>query len=139
MSRFRLAARVDLGVYYDADAARYDTPGLQALQIVTKEVFIAYYKHCPSIGFECDEKPIGGIIFDGEQAHIAVRPEYHGRWALLLRPALDWLFSLKTEIIADVEADNRVCIEFMKRNGWPAIGGKQGWITYRMTRQGRGR
>src|SRR5258707_10293574 len=120
MSRFRFAARVDLGVYYDADAARYDTPGLQALQIVTKEVFIAYYKDCPSIGFECDEKPIGGIIFDGEQAHIAVRPEYHVRWALLLRPALDWLFSLKTEIIADVDAGNSALLQFLNCTRWPA-------------------
>lgn len=137
MSRLRLAAAADLAVYYDADAPRYETPGQKALRIVTKEIFIAYYKDCPSIGFVCDDMPIGGIIFDGDEAHIAVLPAYRGRWALLLRPALDWLFSLKAEIVVDVETDNRVCIEFMRRNGWPVIGGKPGWLTYRMTQQAR--
>lgn len=137
MSRLRLAGAADLAVYYDADAPRYDTPGRDLLQIVTKEFFIAYYKGCPSIGFVCDDQPIGGIIFDGEEAHIAVLPAYRGRWALLLRPALDWLFSLKAEIVVDVEIDNPVCHEFMRRNRWPTIGEKPGYLTYRMTKQAR--
>lgn len=122
MSHLRLAPRVDLGVYYDADAVYYERSGSEALKSVTREDFIARYRDCPSIGFEYDGQPIGGMVFDGEQAHIAVLPAWHGRWAILLRPALDWLFTLKAEILADVEADNAVCLEFMRRNGWPVVG-----------------
>jgi GNAT superfamily N-acetyltransferase len=135
MSRFGLSPHLDLGVYYDADSPRYDVPGRKALTIVTREVFIACYRECASIGFEYAGRPIGGVIFDGEQAHIAVLPAYRGRWATLLRPMLDWLFSIQSEIFVDVEADNAVCLEFMRRNGWPVVSRREHWLTHRMTQQ----
>lgn len=137
MSRLRLAPRADLAVYYAADSARYRKPGCDILEQVTPAVFAARYGGCPSIGFECDGQPIGGILFDGQTAHIAVLPAWHGRWALLLRPALDWLFGLKPEILAEVEADNTVCLDFMRRNGWPEVSRRGAWIIYRMTKQSR--
>jgi GNAT superfamily N-acetyltransferase len=137
VSRLRLAPCVDLAVYYAADAVRYDTPGCDTLMHVTPAVFAARYRDCPSIGFEYDGQPIGGILFDGETAHIAVLPAWRGRWALLLRPALDWLFDLQPEILAEVEADNPAGLEFMHRNGWPAIGRRGPWIVHRMTKQPR--
>jgi hypothetical protein len=135
--RFSLAPRADLGVFYEADAPRYRAAHPEVLDLVTKEVFTVFYEKCPSIGFAFDNAPIGGIIFDGRQAHIAVLPAWHGRWAHLLRPALDWLFGLAPEILVDVECENSVCIEFMRRNGWPALREANGWITYRMTPQAR--
>ncbi|PLZ03607.1 N-acetyltransferase [Burkholderia sp. WAC0059] len=135
--RLTLADHADLDVFYDADSPRYRGAGEHVLKLVTKERFIRYYRNCPSIGFEFDGKPIGGIIYDGKGAHIAVLPEYHARWALLLRPALQWLFSIKSEMLVEVEVENAACIEFMKRNGWPALGTTDGWITYRMTQHPR--
>jgi hypothetical protein len=137
MRRLALADHADLGVFYEADALRYRGTGEHILKIVTKEVFIRLYQGCASIGFEFDGQPIGGIIYDGKRAHIAVLPEYYGRWALLLRPALQWLFEIKREILVEVEVENSACIEFMKRNGWPALGTADGRITYRMTQHPR--
>jgi hypothetical protein len=140
MKHLRLAPRVDLGVYYDADASRYTRPDdAQALRVVTREYFIARYRDCPSIGFEYDGEPIGGIVFDGEAAHIAVLPAWHGRWALLLRPALEWLFALEAEMLVEVAADNAVCLEFMRRNGWPVVGTRDGRIVHRLSKQPRRR
>lgn len=142
MRRLSLAARADLNVYYDAEMARYHTlgeHGQQVLRIVTRNAFIDYFNACPSIGFEYDGQPIGGMIFDGEEAHVAVLPAYHGRWALLWEPALDWVFSLKPEINVKVEAFNQTCIAFMERNGWPAIGTSGDFIVFRMTARTRGR
>lgn len=136
MKRLSLAARADLNVYYEAEMARYRTlgeHGQKMLQIVTLERFIDFFNACPSIGFEYDGKPIGGMIFDGEEAHVAVLPDYHGRWALLWEPALDWVFSIKQEIHVKVEAFNDTCIAFMERNGWPAIDRVGDFIVYRMT------
>jgi len=95
MRRLLLAPRADLGVYYDADAARYRHMGGDILNHVSRDYVISRYSNRPSIGFEYDGQPIGGIVFDGQQAHIAVLPAWHGRWAILLRPALNWLFSLQ--------------------------------------------
>ncbi|MBN3857564.1 GNAT family N-acetyltransferase [Paraburkholderia sp. Ac-20340] len=135
MSRLRLAARADLDVYFDADSRRYGFVPGSGRAIAARAAFFARYRDCPSIGFECDGRAIGGILFDGETAHIAVLPQYHGHWARLLAPALDWLFALQPVIFAEVEADNAVCLGFMRRNGWPAVARRGHWIVHRMTKR----
>ncbi|GKS91770.1 GNAT family N-acetyltransferase [Acidovorax sp. SUPP2539] len=133
----KLTPQADLGVFYDADSARYAAGCTQDYtQTVTRDAFAAFYAECPSIGFESDGAPIGGILFDGEQAHIAVLPRYHGLWALLLKPALQWLFSLKADILVAVENDNHRCLRFMERHGWQRIEARGDDIIYRITPQG---
>jgi GNAT superfamily N-acetyltransferase len=133
----KLTEPADLGTMYDAESARYREAGDgSCLQVVTREAFLNFYEGCPSIGFEDDGMPIGGILFDGEQAHIAVLPSYHGRWALLLKPALDWLFTLQAEILVEVERDNARCLRFMDRHGWPRVGETDDDIVYRLVPQG---
>jgi hypothetical protein len=134
MPGLRLAPRVDLAVFYEADRLRY-AARTHVTERVTRDAFVAFYADCPSMGFECDGQPIGGVVFDGEQAHIAVLPSYHGRWALLLKPMLHWLFGLKPEIIVRVEADNVLCLRFMERNGWQRLGVDGDDVVYRMTPQ----
>ncbi len=136
MPRLTLTPRADLDVFYAADRLRYVERHPEVLTIITREVFVGLYGQCPSIGFACDGQSIGGIIFDGQAAHIAVLPAYHGRWALLFRRSLDWLFGLKREILVEVEADNDKCIAFMARNGWQALHEQDGNITYLMTPEG---
>jgi hypothetical protein len=131
----RLTQEADLGVMYDADAARYADAGSECLQVVTRDAFVSFYQGCPSIGFEADGQAIGGILFDGEQAHIAVLPSHHGRWALLLKPALDWLFSLQAEILVEVERDNTRCLRFLDRHGWPRVGETEDDIVFRLVPQ----
>lgn len=139
MPRFSLSPCVDLAVFYAADSARFTGDGSATLQVVTLAVFIDFYRDCPSIGFLFDGQPIGGIIFDGAEAHIAVLPAFRGRWALLLKPALEWLFSLKAEIVVDIETDNTVCLAFMARNGWRRLRSSSQYVTYLMTPQGGAR
>lgn len=132
--RYTLTPRVDLAVYYAADAVHYASTGKrEVLDIVTVEAFAACFAHCPSRGFACDGQAIGGMIFDGEQAHIAVLPEHHGRWGFLLAPTLDWVFGLKPEMIIRVEPGNKKAIAFMERNQWERVGGEVG--TFRMMRR----
>jgi GNAT superfamily N-acetyltransferase len=138
MSRFTLAPRADLATYYEADVQRY-APDAPQRQVVTREVFMALYQDCASIGFEHDGRPIGGILFDGLEAHIAVLPQYHGRWALLLKPALDWLFSLRERILVRVDPDNQRCIAFMAHHGWPCLGRVGDSLLYRISHQGGSR
>jgi len=138
--RLSLAPAADLRVFYQADAARYAMAKPHVLARVTEEAFVSHFLGCPSLGFECDGRPIGGVIFDGKEAHIAVLPEYRGRWAWLLKPAIDWLFSLKPRILVEIEGDNKACIAFMDRNGWRRVSESEEGITYLMTHQaGTGR
>lgn len=129
-----LTDRADLGVFYDADAHRYGARGYA--DTVTRERFAHFYADCPSIGFEDDGRPIGGILFDGEEAHIAVLPSHHGRWALLLKPALQWLFTLRQDITVAVEQDNARCLRFLDRHGWQRVGERDGDVLYRLVPQG---
>src|SRR5258706_2756448 len=115
----RLTERVDLEVYYEADRLRFDD---QVLAVVTREAFRELYAHCPSVGFERDGVHIGGVIFDGEAPHIAVLPQWQGRWGPLLKPMLRWLYSLKREIVIEVEDSNAPLRRFVEHCGWPAIG-----------------
>lgn len=136
MRRLSLAPCVDLAVFYTADSERFIGDGSATLQVVTPAVFVDFYRDCPSIGFLSDGQPIGGIIFDGAEAHIAVLPAFRGRWALLLKPALEWLFSLKADIVVDIDTDNTICLAFMERNGWQRLRADSQHITYLMTPQG---
>ncbi|MBY8606290.1 GNAT family N-acetyltransferase [Burkholderia arboris] len=134
MKRFRLADRADLAVFYEADAACFRAAGREdMLRLVSKDVFISHYSACPSIGFVCDGNAIGGILLDRDHAHLAVLPDYHGRWAILWKPALEWLFRMTPEAWGIVEADNRVCLEFMNRNGWTGVPAGDGRIVFRIT------
>jgi len=135
----KMTHRADLAVFYEADAVRYRDDPRRSTQVITQEVFCAFYADCPSVGFEMDGVPIGGVVFDGEQAHIAVLPQYHGRWALLLKPAVEWLFSLKREVIVEVERDNALCLRFMERNGWQQMRTTDEAVFYRLVPQGGAR
>ncbi|MCZ2497923.1 GNAT family N-acetyltransferase [Xylophilus sp. Kf1] len=121
MSRYTLTPRTDLAVFHAADAERY--AGTPMLDLVGPEVFRRYYADSPSRGFACDGQPIGGMIFDGRQAHLAVLSAHHGHWGRLLRPTLDWLFGLQPEMRIDIECDNPKALAFMDRNGWPRVAG----------------
>ena len=135
-----LTPQVDLAVYYDADTRRYVESGNgHLLELITLEKFASFYGACPSLGFACGGQPIGGVIFDGIQAHIAVLPEHRGCWAFLLRPACDWLFKLKPEIRVQVESNNLRAIRFMERNEWKRLDDScahvPGMVTYLMRQQ----
>lgn len=138
MPNLRLTEKADLGVIFDAARQRYTDDAWNRVSgggRTTKEVFIA---HCiahnmPTLGFECDGKPIGGLVFDGHEAHLEVLPEYHGRWGLLWKPALAWIFSHKDPILVDIDADNEKCLRFMDRNNFPRVKTTEQHVTYRMS------
>jgi hypothetical protein len=137
MQSLNLTEPADFGVLYDAVRGRLQDDEWQKATrgVVTREVFIA---HCiahnvPSVGFELDGKPIGGIIFDGNAAHIEVLPEYHGRWGLLWPSALKWVFSLKDPMLVAIDRDNEKCHRFMARNNWPRVKEDEKFVTYEMS------
>jgi GNAT superfamily N-acetyltransferase len=126
----RLTDKVDLDVYYEIDAVRFDDA---VRRVVTRDAFKAVYANCPSVGFESNGRAIGGVIYDGKSAHIAVLPSYHGRWAFLLNAMLAWLFSLSDEIFVRIETGNRKGLAFVERCGWQRIGIDGDDVVYRMT------
>lgn len=121
MDSLTMTGKADLKVFYDADRRLYN-PAWLAAHGVTEETFIARYRDCPSVGFEQGGIPFGGIILDGNDAHIAVLPEFHGKWATLLRPALAWLFSQRSEVRAQVHRPNRQALRFLRRMGGKLVG-----------------
>jgi hypothetical protein len=136
MRELALTEPADLAVFYAADCERYRHARPEVLERITPEAFAAFYGRCPSLGFTCAGRPIGGVIFDGEQAHIAVLPEFKGRWALLLKPATEWLFRHRTEVPVEVETDNTACLRMLDRHGWQRIRETESHVTYLLKPQG---
>lgn len=137
MTGLRLVQPADIGVLFDAARARHSDEEWQIIARgeVTREAFIDYCRErgFHSLGFTLDGQPIGGIIFDGEAAHIEVLPAYHGRWGFLWKQALAWVFSLKDPIRVAVPASNEKCHRFMARNHWPQVSAGDGFILYEMS------
>ena len=140
MTRYTLEARADLAVMYAADTARYPA-GSAVRRQLTPQAYGRFYAGCPSRGFAFDGRPIGGMLFDGQEAHLAVLAEHHGRWARLLAPSLEWLFGLKPELCIEIEPDNHTTLAFMARNGWQRIDGRPGstGVSFLVRRVERGR
>lgn len=136
MRRFTLTERADLAVFYEAEAAHWRATRPRVVEVVTQDAFIEFYRNAPSIGFACEGRPIGGILFDGLRAHIAVLPQYHGLWALLMKPALRWLFALQPAVLADVAADNHKCLRFLDRHGFRRLATGPRAVTYLLEPRG---
>lgn len=139
MTEYQLTDKADLGVCYDITRMQHSAEEWQKLThgLVTREVFIRYCTEqgFDSLGFSHVGKPIGGVVFDGQVAHVAVLPEHHGRWGSLLKKALAWTFSHKDPIEVKIYASNEKALRFMDRHNWPRIHADENFVTYRMSSQ----
>jgi GNAT superfamily N-acetyltransferase len=141
MRSLKLTRPADFGVLFDTARLSYSDEGWKRAShgIVTREVFIATCKRMgfPSIGFECNGVPIGGMMFDGTATHIGVLPQYQGRWAFLWEEACEWMFALKDPFIVRVEIDNKKCQRFVERNGWKPIAIDNSHVAYEISSKNR--
>lgn len=129
MAGLQLSDKADLSIYYDADKMQFDVDWA-APTGVTKEVFVAAFSDHPSRGFEKDGVQFGGVIFDGKEVHVAVLPAYYGRWALLMKPALSWLFSLQKIIYVRVNVRNKRFLRFAQHCKWPSLNDGDEYVIY---------
>jgi GNAT superfamily N-acetyltransferase len=132
MAHLRLTDKADLGLFYDIEHVRYDSATLAAAG-VTRARTIAHYQHCPSVGYEIDGVAAGGAVFDGRELHLAVLPRFHGRWAWLFAPTLDWLFAQCDPVRIRIERDNERCLRFMDGGGWQRVAEDAAYVTYLMS------
>ncbi len=135
-ARLTASEPADCALIYDIDIVRYD-PQWLIDNGIDRAKCIAVLESHPSLGFFYDGQPIGGVLFDGESAHMAVLPAFHGRWAFLLKDMLEWLFAFKDPILTTIESGNPQAIRFMERNNWRRVAEVDGGITYEMTRPQR--
>lgn len=135
MHNLQLTDHADLGYLYDLTCDTDEGKKAMAGGHVTKQMFVDYCieKKYPSIGLECDGQPIGGVIFDGNAAHIEIASEFHGRWAILLPKVLEWVFSHKDPIDVGIYRTNEKALRFMEKNKWPVIKEDETFITYHMS------
>lgn len=139
MAEYQLTDKADLGVCYDITLMQHSAEEWQQLTQgrLTRESFVRYCieQGFDSLGFSYDGKPIGGLVFDGQAAHISVLPEHHGRWGFLWKKGLAWIFSHKDPIEIKVFANNQKALRFMDRNNWPRIHEDENFVTYLMSSQ----
>ncbi|CDG82310.1 GNAT family N-acetyltransferase [Janthinobacterium agaricidamnosum] len=133
MSRFRITEKADLELMYEAERLRYGPQHFAALGVSMEQV-LAYYADCPSLGYEIDGAPAGGALFDGKEIHIAVLPQYYGRWAWLFKPTLEWLFQMEETILSRIERFNTRSLRFMDAGKWPRVHEDEHYVTFEMNR-----
>jgi hypothetical protein len=143
MRSLTLTEPADFGVLFDVARRSYTDEAWQRMTrgLVDRDTFIATCLKLgyPSLGFLCDGVPIGGMMFDGQAAHIGVFPEYQGRWAFLWEDACKWLFAIRDPFVVRIEPDNAKCIRFVERNGWKRVSEDAQFVYYEISSQGRRR
>lgn len=135
MGSLRMTGKADLKVLFDADRRLYSDEWMAALNI-TEESFIARYRDCPSVGFENDGIPFGGMILHGNDLHLAILPEFHRKWAILFRPALEWVFSLRSEVYGKVHRPNRQSLRFLRRMGATLVESDDNFLIFNISPEG---
>ena len=130
MKNLRLLDKANLSIYYDADLSHYISEGLNP-PAVTKEAFISIFKSFPSRGFELNGVEFGGLIFDGKEVHFAVLPDYQGKWAFLLKPALLWLFSQQKILDVRVDVLHEKAVRLWDRVGLLRVASDNKSVTFR--------
>ncbi|MFZ6773927.1 GNAT family N-acetyltransferase [Undibacterium sp. SXout7W] len=133
MDTLRMTDKADLKVFYDADMRIY-TPEWVEAHGISEEDFIAYYRDSPSIGFECGNVPFGGAILHGNDIHVAILPEFHGKWATLLPSALEWIFSQRDEVFGKAHRANRQSLRFIRRFGCKLIRSDEHFLIFSISR-----
>jgi hypothetical protein len=133
----RLTDQADFGLLYDSCERRLEKDEWQKCThgVLTRDMYAAYCvaKKWPSIGFELNGKPIGGMLFDGKCVHLEVLPEYHGRWGLLWPSAIKWMFAQKDPMLIQIERANEKVHRFMRRNNWPVVEADEKSLTYEVS------
>ena len=134
MAALSVVEPADCELLYDIDALRYDEQWMIEHKIERHQI-VSVMQSYRSLGFLYDGKPIGGVMYDGKEAHMAVLPEYHGRWGFLLKPMMEWLFAIKEPMQASVEISNTHCVRFMDRNKWRRVASNDKYITFEARRR----
>lgn len=134
MPEYQLTEKADLGVLFDLTRMEHSAEEWERITQgrVTRETFIRYCfdQGYDSIGFSFNGKPIGGLIFDGQTVHITVAPEHHGRWGVLWKRTLRWIFSHKDPIEVNIPAHNAKAVRFLERNNWARIREDEKFVTF---------
>lgn len=73
---------------------------------------------------------IGGVLFKGHLIHMAVVPEWQGRWLnkTVLRAYRTW--TNEADVIAAIPPDNTQAITLAQRLGWKHRGVEEGFEIY---------
>jgi hypothetical protein len=136
VSDYTLTSEADFGLLYDIARLDYDADEWRRRMFgLSRDEFAALCRahKLPSIGYAYRGRPIGGMVFEGTSAHMAVLPEFHGKWGTLWKPTLAWLFALKDPIRVAIDRGNAKCLRFMDRNNWPRVGADERSVTFEMS------
>jgi GNAT superfamily N-acetyltransferase len=134
MGHFHLVEKANLALCYDIDSARYSAAEVARMG-VSKALFCELFQDVPTLGFAYDDRPIGGCTLYQGGFHIAVLPEFHGRWSVLWPATLEWLFALQDPVEVKPEKFNPRAIAFFRRHGFPQVREDDGHVYFEMSRQ----
>lgn len=89
------------------------------MKVPDYEVWARHYSENAELWpIEKEGRLIGGILFKGHMIHIAVHPEWHGRWLTkaMLRGYQQW--TPECDVLAMIPKENAEAIELARRLGF---------------------
>lgn len=128
----RIVDKLDVDVMYEAERSSYNQ---MFRELITKELFLDEISTYQTIGFELNGKCIGGAMLCANYAHFSVLPQYHGKWALLWKETLEWIFEHRCPAYGPVHIENEKCQRFMQRNNWKVVRTEGDFHIFEMDRQ----
>ena len=127
----RLLPCADFSVMYQAEK---ETDKELFMQFDLKEQeYITLASKYPSIGFEVDNKCVGGMFVRANKIHLSVLPEYHGKWGWLFKPAFKWAFTVSDPLYAIVSRENEKVLRFIRRHDWKQVNEIDSTIVFELT------
>jgi hypothetical protein len=129
----KLLDKADFSVIYQAERAS-DKDLFKEFNL-TEDEYIRLASRYPSVGFEIDNKCVGGLFIRQDKIHLSVLPEYHGKWGFLFTPAFKWAFSVTDPLKAVVNVNNDKVIRFIERHDWTLIDQQGSTLIYLLTDQ----
>lgn len=131
-----ITPQIDPKTYWLAERASHTEKAYLDAIGTTYEEFCNRLCAMRSIGFEDNGMPFGGAVIDNDNFfHVAVLPEYYGRWGRLFYKSLKWAFSQSNTLYALVNVDNQRVKGLVDKQQWPIIWSNERFQLYKMTHE----
>jgi hypothetical protein len=128
----RLIKQLNPEVYLQAEMDGVDS-GYFVSPTFSRQTYLSKLTELPSVGYQHDDKDIGGAVLIGNKLHLAVTKQHKGLWAFLLKPTLSWAFSHYNPLIVCISSNNYSAIRLLDATSFRFVESKDGMNTYEIS------
>ena len=99
---------------------------------ISEQEFVDSTIHYHVIGLYDNLKPVGMFFYEENRIHIAILPEYRGKWAHLFDDIIQYGINKFGSVIAKIHKDNKYTQRLATRYGFHYIKHEDDYIIYQI-------